>query len=92
MNMEAYTGHPFKGEFTVRDGYRVYYSNIKMNLPVYWHPAGTRFDEASVNEMDKTVTFYNYYDNDQEYSTTLKLRDISPPIVWRMYPDFDFPF
>jgi len=90
--MEAYAGHPFSGTFVVRDGYKAYYTNVKMYVGVGLNPPGTRFMEAIVNEHDKSVTFVNYYDDDIEEWHTLKLRDINPPILWRSYPDFDYPF
>ena len=84
----AYNGHPFRGSQVHRDGYKVYYNAVKLLVAVGWYRSGTEFMEAVVNEKDKTVTFFNYHDQDVEEWTTLKLRDINPPIVWRMYPEF----
>ena len=89
-SLRGYMGHPFDGQFVARSGYMNYYTDVKLNVPVGLNPTGTKFDEAIVNDAKMTVTFYKYLGEHDEYQTTLLLRDVNPPLLWRMYPAFDF--
>lgn len=57
----------------VRDGYKLYYSDVKLLFPVGMYPSGYRFMEAIVDDNNRTIDFINYGSFDTEYKTTIKL-------------------
>lgn len=57
----------------IRDGYKLYYSDVELMFPVNTYPKGYRFMEAIVDEKNGIIKFANYGTFDTEYSTDLKI-------------------